>query len=330
MLTLAAADTIAGVAGTASAITLTLFGLENSAANGEVYKVLAQGQLPNSAATQYTVPASTTAFVKTAMLANTTSSPVTGVILYRGGTAAGNQITGSFTIPANGLAILDDTGLKVFDTNGNLQTFGGPGTFDATLPSADVQLTKSGVVGSAASTAHRDHQHQSPGGIAANTANVGSFNTSETQMVGATIPANFIQAGTSFRLWAMGVGTTSTGPGTTTFHVRFGPTTLTGTIIGNESATNAASITGRPWEVEALVTFRAAGGSGTAIAEVTINVRCEVTGGLYTTAVIMQVPTNQATVIDTTVQNVLELTGTTGASTSTLTVNLGTIEVVKM
>lgn len=329
MITLAAGNTIAGVAGSGASISCTILGMELNT-GVEAYKVLAQSQLAAAAGTVYTAPAGTQTFIKAVMLANVTAGAISGVALFINGTAAVNQITGAFSIPANGLAIIDDAGLHVYDVNGNLQAFGGPGTFDAVLPSPDVTAVKSGVVGSAPSTAHRDHQHQSSGAITAVTANVGPISTTEAQVVGATIPANFIQAGTSFRIWALGQGTTSTAPGTTAFKVRFGPVTLTGTTIGSESGTNAASISGRPWEIEALVTFRTPGVAGTAVVMVIIIIRCEVTGGLYTTAIAMEVPLQTSSGFDTTVQNILELTATTGAATSTLTVNLATIEVVKL
>ena len=53
MLTLAAADTLAGVASAASQVTCTIFGMELNAGT-EVYKVLDQRQLASSAATIYT------------------------------------------------------------------------------------------------------------------------------------------------------------------------------------------------------------------------------------------------------------------------------------
>jgi hypothetical protein len=122
MFTLAAAETIAGIAGTATAITYALFGMELSAAGVETYKKLAQGQLATGAAAIYTTPASTTTFVKSIHLANATASDVTGVALYSKGTAAANRVTGSFTIPANGWAICEEDGWRVYDGNGVLQT----------------------------------------------------------------------------------------------------------------------------------------------------------------------------------------------------------------
>lgn len=118
MLTLAATNTISGVAGTATAITYSIFGL-TLLSGAETYAVLAQGQLATSAGTLYTVPGSTTAFVKQFILVNATSSAVNGIILYVNGTAAGNQITGTISIPANGTAMIDDDGLAVYDANGS-------------------------------------------------------------------------------------------------------------------------------------------------------------------------------------------------------------------
>lgn len=120
MLTLAATNTIAGIAGTTTAITYSIFGMTLNA-GVETYAVLAQGQLSTSAGTIYTVPGSTTAFIKQIILANATGSNVTGVVLYVNGTAAVNQISGSFTIPANGTAMMDDDGLAVYDSSGSRQ-----------------------------------------------------------------------------------------------------------------------------------------------------------------------------------------------------------------
>jgi hypothetical protein len=119
MLTLAATNTLAGVAGTGSAITYTIFGM-TLLSGAETFAILAQGQLGSSASTLYTVSASTTAFIKQIILANTTGSSVSGVILFANGTGAGNQITGSILIPANGTVMIDDDGMAVYDQNGSL------------------------------------------------------------------------------------------------------------------------------------------------------------------------------------------------------------------
>ena len=121
MITLAATNTIGGVAGSASVITYSIFGMTLNA-GAETYAVLAQGQLSNSAATIYTVPSATTAFVKQIMLVNTSGSSVSGVILYINGTTAPFQITGSMSVPANGTVMIDDDGLAIYDANGSLLT----------------------------------------------------------------------------------------------------------------------------------------------------------------------------------------------------------------
>lgn len=86
----------------------------------ETFGVLAQGQLNTSAAVLYTVPASTSTFIKEVHLANTTSNNVSGIVLYINGTDYINQISGTFSIPSNGSATLDSNGrLVVCDSNGS-------------------------------------------------------------------------------------------------------------------------------------------------------------------------------------------------------------------
>lgn len=121
MITLAAADTFQGNAGTAAVITYTLSGME-LAAGVETYKTLAQGQLSTGGpAILYTVPGSTQAFIKTIHLANTSGVSVSSVKLFLGGGAAGNQLT-SLTIPANGEAVFGPDGWHVYDVNGAVLT----------------------------------------------------------------------------------------------------------------------------------------------------------------------------------------------------------------
>jgi hypothetical protein len=106
VITLDAADTLAAVASAATMVTSTVFGMELNA-GVEVYKVLDQRQLAAAAATIYTVPASTTAFIKTIMVVNNDAAARTAQY-FRGGTAAANAVTPSITIPAGGMAIYED------------------------------------------------------------------------------------------------------------------------------------------------------------------------------------------------------------------------------
>ena len=117
MLTLAASDTLAGVASAASQVTCTVFGMELSSGS-ETYKALYQGQLAASATTIYTVPASTTAFVRSMLLVNNDTQDRTFKI-YRGGTAAANAITPTFTLMAGGSAVYEDgTGWTFYSPTG--------------------------------------------------------------------------------------------------------------------------------------------------------------------------------------------------------------------
>jgi hypothetical protein len=138
MLTLAAADTIAGVAQTPSTVTSTIFGMELNA-GAETYKVLDQRQLAAAAATIYTAPASTTAFVKTVLVVNTDQNNTQTFQLFRGGTAAANAITPAITIPAGGLALYEDgEGWTLCNNLGQklgLGATGAQGSTGATAPS---------------------------------------------------------------------------------------------------------------------------------------------------------------------------------------------------
>jgi hypothetical protein len=124
MLTIAASDTLAGVAGAASKVTCTIFGMElHSGTSAETYKVLDQRQLAASAATIYTATANGPTFVKSILVVNTdTSTPYT-FQLFRGGTAADNAITPVFTLPAACAAAYEDgQGWQMYDAQGRLFT----------------------------------------------------------------------------------------------------------------------------------------------------------------------------------------------------------------
>lgn len=141
MLTLAAADTLAAVASAGSLVTMTVFGMELTAAGStETYKVLAQLQLAAAAATIYTVPAGTTAFVKTITAINTDTSTQT-FQLFRGGLTSAFAITPSITIPVNGCAIYEDgQGWKVHNNLGQVLGLGATGATGATGSSGAIGL----------------------------------------------------------------------------------------------------------------------------------------------------------------------------------------------
>lgn len=73
----------------------------------DTYKKLFQGQLPNAAAAQYTVPGATQAIIRSIVLVNTSGSAVT-VSLFTDGSAASNKILDTYSIPANTRVSLND------------------------------------------------------------------------------------------------------------------------------------------------------------------------------------------------------------------------------
>lgn len=155
MFTLAAADTLAGVASAATIVTSTIFGME-LVGTTETYKVLDQRQLAAAAATIYTVPASTTAFVKSIHVVN--NDTVTRTFQYfRGGLVAANAVTPVITLPIGGMAIYEDgQGWTVYDSTGRAQTQG------MTISSATPAVTDAtaGVAGTSLQVSAADHDHQ--------------------------------------------------------------------------------------------------------------------------------------------------------------------------
>jgi hypothetical protein len=90
-ITIATGDTIAGATTTASTLTCSIFG-DAVTSSGDAYQCLYQGQLATSAATIYTSAASTSTVISAIYLYNSSSSTAQTVTLFRGGTAASNQI----------------------------------------------------------------------------------------------------------------------------------------------------------------------------------------------------------------------------------------------
>lgn len=114
---LATTNTLRAKAGTATAITYTIFGDEIT--TGDAYSPIAQGQIAATTTTIYTAPAATQTIITEIQLANTTASPVTGITFYLNGTASTNQLNGGFSIPANGSAVYrKDNGITIYDSNG--------------------------------------------------------------------------------------------------------------------------------------------------------------------------------------------------------------------
>ena len=124
MYTLPASKVLNADADAGSVLTMTIFGMEYSGGT-EVYKDLAQAQIAASVAAFYTVPASTTAFIRTITIVNTDSASHT-FQLFIGGTAASNAITPVYTVAAGGQAVYEDgLGWQFFTSGGSLITSSG-------------------------------------------------------------------------------------------------------------------------------------------------------------------------------------------------------------
>lgn len=156
--------------------------------------------------------------------------------------------------------------------------------------------------------------------IVAATGNIG---TSEKQVIGATIPADSLVAGTTYRIIAYGTATNSSGADRAlTMRVRIGTTTLTGNIAGTRAPNIKDTAAGEGFRVEALFTVRTDGASGTCIASMDhasgpsmpLNTNAFVSNDTSTVAV------------DTTVENVLELTAVTAHASATANFRTAVIE----
>lgn len=143
MITLATGGTLKGKAGTATAVTYTL-------SSGDIptttdsFQILGQGQLPSSTGDLLTttpVPSSTSYLIDNILFTNTTSSPVTGIVLYVNGSAAGNQIV-QFSMTANGSTTYANGTWTNYDSSGNILFGSG---FVVSVTAADSSITIGGT-----------------------------------------------------------------------------------------------------------------------------------------------------------------------------------------
>ncbi len=138
-----------------------------------------------------------------------------------------------------------------------------------------------------------------------------------------TIPANFFTAGKSFRIKARGFQST-TGTPTIRFRVRIGG--LSGTIVADSGAqTILKNLVNGGFSVEAEITCRSVGSSGTVIGQGS----CSVSADAASSAIFALVATSVST-IDTTASQALFLTVEwgTAASGNTITNTNCFIEVI--
>jgi hypothetical protein len=295
-----------------------------------------------------TCAASVVAKVNGVVVANVVNAtaPGAGLARFAGGTqtATSAELSGDVTTSGSNAT----TVVRVNGTNPNAVTpalvFGtsnGTGAsatpfssnasvalFNATIAGVTTPLAL-GTTGSAAFAARQDHTHQSPGGCASITSATGAISNTETQVAVCSMPANFMQAGTTFHIHAGGNITTSTTPGNDTFRIRIGTTTLTGNVPVSVAVPVNASVTTQPFTLDAWVTVRTAGAGGTAIGDIQAFDGGSLTTGAFTLADNGAVST-ATVVVDTTATKLIEFTFISGASTSSATFQTAVITVVKM
>lgn len=178
---------------------------------------------------------------------------------------------------------------------------------------------------SVASTGAITQKGMSIGGVARIIAAAAIANT-ETQVLGISIPANFMVAGTSFRIRAVGRITTGATGGSSIFRCRIGPTTLTGNIPATLTVVNTNSVTAGPLTIDIDVTVRSAGAGGTCIGQVVAMAQTAVPIAFNPKDTISAI--SATVVVDTTVANIVELTYISGNAGSTLTFETVTLEIV--
>jgi len=149
--------------------------------------------------------------------------------------------------------------------------------------------------------------------LAAITADSGAINTVETSIVSATIPANAISAGTTYRVVVWG-RCTATAANISNLNIRFGTTgTSADTLLETATPTSATTGTSIPFTYTFLVTFR-----GATVAQASHNGVNNGTTGLDTAATARLGITNTGSLV-TSVQNILQFSYSSAASTTTST-----------
>ena len=160
-------------------------------------------------------------------------------------------------------------------------------------------------------------------GLKSNTANTASITTTQTQVVGITIPANTFTAGSvyEFDIWG---NVTSSAANTVTMRLRVGTTTLTGNIIANVAPTATTTASNNSFHLTGTVTVRTVGASGTIIGGIQFI-------GQDTQPFTVRLRASQETAtvtVDTTVANILEATIVTGGATTSVTVQQASIRCI--
>lgn len=148
-------------------------------------------------------------------------------------------------------------------------------------------------------------------GLASLAAATGNIANTETVVASYTMPANTFTAPSVIVINVAGTCTTGLTPGLATFRARIGPTTLTGTAIGIGSPTLLASVSNKHFSFDAYLPLRT-------IVSTTATIDAAVT--IFADPLLIATPPvfggSAGATFDPTVQNLVEFTYQSGASTS--------------
>ena len=133
MIIISDEKSLTGLAGTTAVIQYSIMGTKFTN-YGEKPFTLAQGTLTNVYAELYAPAVTETAKIQTIILTNISASPVTGVKVL----VDDIQISPALVIPANGSAVFDGCGWKVYNTTGEVATLTGSTAFGTSGVATDV------------------------------------------------------------------------------------------------------------------------------------------------------------------------------------------------
>lgn len=162
-------------------------------------------------------------------------------------------------------------------------------------------------------------------GVAAMTATSSAINTTETNLVSYTIPANIMNAGTTFRIVVYGT-CTSTAANASNIRVRLGTAgTSTDAIVAVVTPTAATSGSNIAFTATLMVTIRTSGSAGTAGGGGSL--LNGGTTGIASAGIVVTAPTS-GVAVNTTVSNIIHVSYQSNATTTTSTFQVAFIEIV--
>jgi hypothetical protein len=203
-------ETIRGVAGSATSITYTITGAEKTS-SGIVYKVLAQGQLPSTIGTLYTVPASTYAVISSIHLTNETGGTVTARLAVNG-TAAANTILPAASILAGGWALYGDDGWTFYNDQGQALGVGATGATGAQGDPGDPGASDHGALTGLADDDHTQYIKDSEFTAAGDTlrgTGAGTFEAVKNNLAATAAPAVTDDDGDGYSVGSRWIDTTN-------------------------------------------------------------------------------------------------------------------------